>query len=73
MNEIVHDFQSDEPKGVNSLLADRLAGRPMEIDARTGAIVRTGAAIGIPTPITTALVALLRPVDVASNPARTSR
>ena len=38
------------PDSVNSLQADRAAGRPMEIDARNGAIVRIGARHGIPTP-----------------------
>lgn len=38
------------PDGVNSLHADRAAGRPMEIDARNGAIVRFGRKHGIPTP-----------------------
>jgi 2-dehydropantoate 2-reductase len=35
---------------VNSLHADRAAGRPMEIDARNGAIIRFGKKHGIPTP-----------------------
>jgi 2-dehydropantoate 2-reductase len=38
------------PDSVNSLHADRAAGRPMEIDARNGAIVRIGRKHGIPTP-----------------------
>ncbi len=38
------------PDSVNSLHADRAAGRPMEIDARNGAIVRFGRKHGIPTP-----------------------
>jgi 2-dehydropantoate 2-reductase len=38
------------PDGINSLHADRAAGRPMEIDARNGAIVRFGRKHGIPTP-----------------------
>ena len=38
------------PDSVNSLHADRAAGRPMEIDARNGAIVRFGRQHGIPTP-----------------------
>lgn len=47
------------PDGVNSLHADRAAGRPMEIDARNGAIVRFGRKHGIATPYNDALVALL--------------
>lgn len=35
---------------VNSLHADRAAGRPMEVDARNGAVVRYGRKHGIPTP-----------------------
>jgi 2-dehydropantoate 2-reductase len=35
---------------VNSLHADRAAGRPMEVDARNGAVVRFGKKHGIPTP-----------------------
>ena len=38
------------PDSINSLHADRAAGRPMEIDARNGAIVRIGRKHGIPTP-----------------------
>jgi 2-dehydropantoate 2-reductase len=48
---------------VNSLLADRLARRPMEIDARNGAIVRAGKRHGIPTPLNEAMVALLNAVQ----------
>jgi 2-dehydropantoate 2-reductase len=47
------------PDGVNSLLADRMAGRPMEIDARNGVIVRMGKKHGIPTPDNQMAVALL--------------
>jgi 2-dehydropantoate 2-reductase len=44
---------------VNSMLADRMAGRQMEIDARNGAIVRFGRKHGIPTPLNEMAVALL--------------
>jgi 2-dehydropantoate 2-reductase len=36
-----------------------MAGRPMEIDARNGAIVRFGRKHGIPTPLNEMAVALL--------------
>ena len=45
--------------GANSLQADRLAGRPMEIDARNGVIVRLGRKHGIPTPMNELMVTLL--------------
>ena len=44
---------------VNSLLADRLAGRRMEVDARNGVIVRKGEKHGIATPLNRMAVALL--------------
>jgi 2-dehydropantoate 2-reductase len=47
------------PDSVNSIHADRAAGRPMEIDARNGVIVRLGRKHGIPTPYNRMAVALL--------------
>lgn len=44
---------------VNSLHADRIYGRPMEIDARNGVIVRLGRQHGIPTPVNQLMAALL--------------
>lgn len=43
----------------NSLYADRMAGRPLETDARNGVIVRLGAKHGIPTPVNQLFVTLL--------------
>lgn len=53
------------PDGVNSMLADRRAGRRMEIDARNGVVVRRGRAHGIATPLNAMAVTLL---EVASSP-----
>ena len=47
------------PDSVNSLHADRAAGRPMEVDARNGAIVRFGRKHGIPTPLNEMAATLL--------------
>jgi 2-dehydropantoate 2-reductase len=44
----------------NSMLADRLAGRPMEIEARNGVIVRLGERHGIETPLNRMAVAVLQ-------------
>jgi 2-dehydropantoate 2-reductase len=46
--------------GRNSMEADRLARRPMELDARNGVIVRKGKQHGIPTPMNAMMVGLLR-------------
>ena len=56
---VVEDARQAPPDGVNSLLADRRAGRPMEIDARNGAFVRFGRKHGIATPLNEMAVALL--------------
>ncbi|MDB6114174.1 MAG: 2-dehydropantoate 2-reductase [Lacunisphaera sp.] len=47
------------PDSVNSIQADRAAGRPMEVDARNGVIVRLGRKHGIATPYNQMAVALL--------------
>jgi len=46
--------------GAPSILADRLAGRPLEWDARNGAVVRLGARHGIDAPVGRRACALLR-------------
>jgi 2-dehydropantoate 2-reductase len=50
---------------VNSLLADRMAGRPMEIDARNGAVVRLGKKHGIPAPVNNMAATLLKALATA--------
>jgi 2-dehydropantoate 2-reductase len=57
--EVLAAYRRSAPDGVNSLLADRVAGRPMEIDARNGVIVRMGMKHAIPTPTNSMAVALL--------------
>jgi 2-dehydropantoate 2-reductase len=47
---------------VNSMHADRIAGRPMEIEERNGVIVRLGKKHGIPTPVSEVIVELLRAI-----------
>jgi 2-dehydropantoate 2-reductase len=47
------------PDSMNSIHADRAAGRPMELDARNGVVVRFGRKHGIPTPYNQMAVALL--------------
>lgn len=47
------------PDSINSMLADRQAGRPVEIDARNGVIVRLGRKHGIATPANSMALALM--------------
>ena len=58
-DQVVNHYRASPPDSVNSLHADRAAGRPMETDARNGVIVRLGRKHGIPTPINQMIVALL--------------
>jgi 2-dehydropantoate 2-reductase len=57
---ILANARKGSPDSVNSLLADRLAGRATEIDARNGVIVRLGEKHGIATPLNQAAVALFK-------------
>jgi len=57
--QVLDGYRAQPKDSVNSMLADRLAGRPMEIDARNGVIVRIGEKHGIPTPLNRMAVALL--------------
>lgn len=56
---VLQAYRAAPVDGINSLHADRLAGRPMEIDARNGVIVRLGKKHGIHTPCNQMAVALL--------------
>jgi 2-dehydropantoate 2-reductase len=65
VESVLGKYRGAPPDAINSLHADRLAGRPMEIDARNGVIVRLGRKHGIPTPCNRMAVALLAaPVSV---------
>src|SRR5271170_5794384 len=50
-----------------SMYFDRLAGRQLEVEALTGAIVAKGERYGIPTPLNRAMLTLLRAINDASG------
>ena len=65
--EYVLETQRRAPDGaVNSLHADRLAGRPMEWRARNGVIVRLGEQHGIATPCNRMAADLLSAIEAAN-------
>lgn len=66
--EVLAAYRKAAPNGINSLLADRIAHRPMETDARNGAIVRAGKKHEIPTPYNSMTVALLNAIAKNSKP-----
>jgi 2-dehydropantoate 2-reductase len=57
---VLAGYRDQPPDSINSMLADRLAGRQMEIDARNGVIVRKGEKHGIQTSLNRMTVALLQ-------------
>lgn len=57
--QVIARYRAGPRDAVNSLHADRAAGRPMELDARNGVIVRLGAKHGIATPVNAMIVALI--------------
>jgi 2-dehydropantoate 2-reductase len=65
--DVIAGYRAQPHDSVNSMLADRLASRPMEIDARNGVIVRKGESLGIPTPLNRLIVALLRATTLGSR------
>ena len=58
-DEVIAKYRAAPRDSVNSLHADRAAGRPLELDARNGVIVRLGAKHGIATPVNAMIVALI--------------
>lgn len=64
--EVVRLYQGMPADSVNSLHADRLAGRRMEVNLRNGVIVRLGRKHGIATPFNEMAVDLLESLDPGS-------
>lgn len=58
--ELIDRYRSLPANSINSLHADRLAGRPIEIDARNGAVVRIGQKHHIDTPMNRLMAVLLK-------------
>lgn len=61
-------LMSFSPAFGTSMYFDRLAGRTLEIEAITGAIVAAGERHGVPAPLNAAMLALLRAVSDSANP-----
>ncbi len=59
VESVLRGCQNAPPDSINSMHADRLAGRPVEVDERNGVIVRLGRKHGIATPYNQMAVALL--------------
>ncbi len=62
-DQVVAQYRASPPDSINSLLADRLASRPMEWDARNGIIARLGERHGIATPLNRMAATLLSAME----------
>lgn len=56
-------IRSMAPSVRSSLLIDLQQGKPLEVEALLGAVVRRGLALGVPTPAITALYTVLKPYE----------
>jgi len=74
VERIVEYVHSIPPSTRSSLLIDLQQGKPIEVEALLGAVVRRGAKTGVATPILASLYAVLKPhaagAGVAVSPAR---
>ncbi len=59
-DEVIEIYRNQPPDSVNSLHADRAAGRPMEIDLRNGIVTELGRKHGIATSFNEMAVSLLK-------------
>lgn len=64
--DVVDHYRKAPRDSVNSLHADRRAGRRMEWDARNGVVSRLGRAHDIPTPVNDTVSGLLAAIDEAA-------
>jgi len=55
------------PGGTNSMQRDLMRGRPSELEALAGAVVRLGQALGVPTPVNTVLYHSLLPLELQAR------
>jgi 2-dehydropantoate 2-reductase len=65
VEDVLREIATFPPDLGTSMLFDRLAGRPLEWEARNGVISRLGVRHGIPTPVSDAVVAQLAALDGA--------
>jgi 2-dehydropantoate 2-reductase len=55
------------PDGTSSMQRDIMAGRPSELEAWNGAVVRLGLEAGVPTPVHQVLYGILRPQELRAR------
>lgn len=64
---VLQRYRANPRDSVNSLHADYMAGRPMELEARNGIVVRLGLKHGIPTPCNRMAMTLLTSLPIGER------
>ena len=65
--KVIERIHEQPPNGTTSMLADKLAGNPLEADAMTGAVIRYAEKHGISVPTTKTIHALLMQINQKHN------
>ncbi|MEW6405336.1 MAG: 2-dehydropantoate 2-reductase, partial [Chloroflexota bacterium] len=63
VTEILGRIDAVQPHVTASMQKDIMAGRPSELDAQNGAVIRMGRAVGIPTPTHEKIYEILLPLE----------
>jgi len=56
-----------QPEATASMQRDIMAGRPSELEAQNGAVVRLGREAGVPTPVHNFIYGLLLPMEMKAR------
>jgi len=64
VNRILDTIDGTLPATLASMQNDIIAGRPSELEYQTGAVVRMGREVDIPTPVNEFLYAILLPMEI---------
>lgn len=67
VDSVVQGYREAPGDSMNSIHADRVAGRAMEWDARNGVVCRRGRHHGIATPVSDTIAGLLAAIDEAAR------
>jgi 2-dehydropantoate 2-reductase len=67
VDSVVQGYRDAPGDSMNSIHADRVAGRAMEWDARNGVVCRQGRHHGIATPVSDTIAGLLAAIDEAAR------
>jgi 2-dehydropantoate 2-reductase len=64
VSRILDMIDGNPPATLASMQNDIMDGRPSELESQTGAVVRMGREVGIPTPVNEFLYAILLPMEI---------